>query len=250
MPPGARPSASADLPVRQRAPVRAPRVAALLLLLTLGCAASAAGLLAGCGSSSSASTPAAERLQREDLVAITRGLRQAEDSAAREMAAARVAWPLVANGLPDRIPPATRAALSTADGAAHAIVLPPLMDETQARSLTGPAAGIAGLFRTFHGLTERGWTLVAAAGEEISRGSPAVAARFARANVALYIDSVYDGHFDAALVGKSLLAGYTKLGGAAAFGGALTQAEVNALAGAYSPASERLHPHPGVKLGS
>jgi hypothetical protein len=123
------------------------------------------------------------------------------------------------------------------------------MGETQARSLTGPAAGIAGLFRTFDGLTERGWTLVAAAGEEIDSG-PAVAARFARANVALYIDSVYDGHFDAALVGKSLLAGYKKLGGAPAFGATLTQAEVSALAGVYSPASERLYPHAGVKLGS
>ena len=56
--------------------------------------------------------------------------------------------------------------------------------------------------------------------------------------------------FDAALIGKSLLAGYTKLGGARAFGAALTQAEVDTLAGAYSPATERLHPHPGVKLGS
>jgi hypothetical protein len=225
--------------------VKALRLAAVLLTLS-----GAAGLLAGCGGSSSTVTPAAERLQREDLVAVVHGLRQAEPSAAREMAAARVAWPLVANGLPaTAVPPATRAALSAASGAARAIVLPPLMGETQARSLTGPGAGITGLFRTFYGLTERGWTLVAAAGEEID-GGPAVAARFARENVALYIDSVYDGHFDAALVGKGLLAGYKKLGGGHAFGATLTQAEVDALAGAYSPASERLHPHPGVKLGS
>jgi hypothetical protein len=229
--------------------LRAPRLAALLL--TLAGVAGAAGLLAGCGSSSSAITPAAERLQREDLIAVAHDLHRAEASAAREMAAARVAWPLVANGLPatDTIPPATRAALSVASGAAHAIVLPPLMGEMQARSLTGPAAGVTGLFRTFHGLTERGWTLTTAASQEIDSG-PAAAARFARENVALYIDSVYDGHFDAGLVGKSLLAGYKKLGGARAFGASLTQAEVDALAGAYSPESERLHPHPGVKLGS
>jgi hypothetical protein len=30
----------------------------------------------------------------------------------------------------------------------------------------------------------------------------------------------------------------------------LTQAEVDALARAYSPASEQLYPHPGVKLGA
>jgi hypothetical protein len=229
--------------------VKALRLGALLL--TVGGVAGVAGLLAGCGSSNSASTPAAERLQREDLVATVHGLRRAEASTAREMASARIAWPLVANGLPATatIPPVTQTALSAASTAARAIVVPPLMRKPQARSLTGPAAGIAGLFQTFSGLTERGWTLTAAAGDEIAGGSP-VAARFARENVPLYIDSVYDGHFDAGLIGSSLLKGYTALGGVAAFGGALTQAEVDALAGAYSPASEQLHPHPGVKLGA
>jgi hypothetical protein len=227
--------------------VKALRIATLLLALSG--VAGAAGLLAGCGGSGSASTPAAERLQREDLVAAVRGLRQAEASVRREMAAARLAWPLVANGLPAAIPPATGTALSAASGAARAIVVPTLMSEAQARSLTGPAAGITGLFRMFDGLTERGWTLTGAAGTEIESGSPP-SARFARENVALYIDSVYDGHFDAALIGKSLLAGYKKLGGARVFDATLTQAEVDALARAYSPATERLHPHPGVKLGS
>jgi hypothetical protein len=219
------------------------------LLLTVGGVACVAGLLSGCGSSGSAVTPASEHLQREDLVVAARGLRQAEASVAHEMATARVAWPLIANGLPATIAPTTQTALSAASGAAHAIVLPTPMGETQVRSLTGPAAGISGLYRTFYGLTERSWALIAAAGEEIDAG-PAMAARFARANVALYIDSVYDGHFDAGLIDKSLLAGYKKLGGARAFGGTLTQAEVDALARAYSPASEQLHPHPGVKLGS
>jgi len=45
------------------------------------------------------------------------------------------------------------------------------------------------------------------------------------------------------------LRGYTSLGGAAAFGGTLSEAEVQALARAYSPATEQLHPHPGVQLG-
>jgi hypothetical protein len=227
-------------------PMRAPRLAALLTACIL---ASAAGV-AGCGSTHGVATnPTAQKLQREDLVAVSHGLRQAEDSAAREMAAARIAWPLVANGLPASIPPATRTALSTAGAAARAIVRPPLMSKPRARSLTGPAAGIAGLFQSFSGLTERGWTLTGAAANEAATGPPA-AARFARENAALYIDAVYDGHFDGSLIGKSLLAGYTSLGGAPAFGGTLSEAEVRALARAYSPAAEQLHPHPGVKLGT
>jgi hypothetical protein len=250
---GGRPSAVAGSRVGV-ARTKAPRPAAprrlAALLLTIAAAASAAGLLAGCdGTKSSASAPALVKLQREDLVAVSHGLRQTEGSAAREMAAARIAWPLVANGLPASIPPTIRTALSAAGAAARAIVLPPLESKPQARSLTGPAAGIAGLLQSFSGLTERGWTLTGAAADEIAGGSPA-AARFARENVALYIDAVYDGHFDGGLIGKSLLAGYRKLGGAAGFGGTLTEAEVQALARAYSPAAEQLHPHPGVKLGA
>jgi hypothetical protein len=261
MPRGARPSASAaSPPARAHAPVRGLRAPGALrarrlaaLLLCLGTIA-AAGLLAGCGGdskSASAATPAAERLQRSDLVAVARSLRLAEPSAQREMTAARVAWPLVANGLPATIPPATLTALSTTSRAARAIVTPALMLKPQSRSLTGPAAGIAGLFQSFTGLTTRGWTLTLASAREIAGGTPA-AARFARENVALYIDSVYDGHFDGGLIGKSLLKAYTSLAGtgsASAFGRTLTRAEVAALARAYSPASLQLHPHSGVQLG-
>jgi hypothetical protein len=228
--------------------VKALRVAALLLILS---GVAGAAVLAGCGGTSglNASSPAAQRLQRADLVAVTRGLRQAAVSAQREMAAARIAWPLLAGGLPAPIPPATSTAVFTASRMARAIAVPAPMSKTQARLLTGPAAGIAGLFAVFSRLTERGWTLTSAAAAEITSGSPA-AAMFARENVALYIDSIYDGHFDAALIGKSLLAGYRLLGGEKAFGGTLSQAEADALASAYSPATERLYPHPKVKLGS
>jgi hypothetical protein len=228
--------------------VKALRVAALLLILSG--AAGAGGALAGCGGTRKVvASPAAQMLQREDFVVISHGLREAEGSVEREMAAAKIAWPLVANGLPLSIPTRTRVAVASASKTAQAIVVPAPMSEAQARSLTGPAAGIASLFEPFQRLTERGWTLTGAAADEIASGTPA-AARFARENVALYIDSIYDGHFDATLIGKSLLAGYKKLGGAKTFGATLTQAEVDALAGAYSPATERLHPHPGVKLGA
>lgn len=228
--------------------MKAIRLAALLL--TLSGVAGVGAVLIGCGGTSgNAANPTVARLQREDLVAVSRSLRQAEGSAQQEMAAAKSAWSRVANGLPASIPPATRTAISTASRAARAIVVPPLMGEEQARSLTGPAAGIAGLFRPFTGLTERGWTLTGAAADEITGGTPATA-RFARENVALYIDSVYDGHFDASLIGKRLLEGYSSLGGQTAFSGMLSEAEVQALARVYSPAGEQLHPHPGVKLGS
>jgi hypothetical protein len=227
--------------------VKTLRVAALLL--TLSGSAGAGAALAGCGGTNSVGSPAAVSLQREDLAAVSRGLRQAEGSVQREMTAARIAWPLVANGLPASITQALRSRVTATGGTARAIVLPPLMSEAQARELTGPAAGIAGLFQRFSKLTERGWTLTEAAIASIDTGTP-TAARFARENVALYIDSIYDGHFDATLIGKSLLTGYRRLGGATAFGGTLTQAEVDALARTYSPAAERLYPHPGVKLGS
>ena len=228
--------------------MKALRVAALLLILS---GVAGAAVLAGCGDTSrlGAASPAAIQLQRADLVAVTRGLRQAAVSAQREMAAARIAWPLLAGGLRAPIPPATSTAVFTASRMARAIAVPAPMSKTQARLLTGPAAGIAGLFATFSRLTERGWTLTSAAAAEITSGSPA-GARFARENVALYIDSIYDGHFDAALIGKSLLTGYRLLGGEKAFGGTLSQAEADALASAYSPATERLYPHPKVKLGS
>jgi hypothetical protein len=222
------------------------RILALLLFASV-----LAAMLTGCGGTSrlNASSPAAQRLQREDLLAVSRALRQAAGSAQREMAAARIAWPLIAEGLPTPIPPAIRPAVLTASRMARAIVVPAPVSRTQARLLTGPAAGIAGEFAAFNRLTERGWTLTSAAAGEITSGPPAAAA-FARENVALYIDSIYDGHFDAALIGKSLLAGYRLLGGEKAFGRTLSQAEVDALASAYSPATERLYPHPKVKLAS
>ena len=48
--------------------------------------------------------------------------------------------------------------------------------------------------------------------------------------MALYIESVYDGHFALAQIGKQLAAGYAKLGGATAFGRSLTPAQVQQLA--------------------
>lgn len=167
------------------------------------------------------------------------------------MAGAKHAWPSIANGLPTGAGAlaSARGPVAVARASAARVPTPPILGEAQAVSLTGPGAGLAGLFRNYIGLSTRGWTLTAAAIQQIAQDSPAVA-RFARENSGLYIESVYDGHFDLAQIGKHLTDGYRKLGGPAAFGRALTQAEVDALADAYSEANVRLHPHVGVRLGS
>lgn len=206
---------------------------------------------AGCGgaTANTSSSPAAVRLEREDLVAVARALHSAEQPIAAEVAATKAAWPLLANGRPAPTTPGARASITAAADAAGTIKVPALLEEPASASLTGPASQLAGAFSTFSGLATRGWQLIVAAVDTIEHGSPE-GARFARKNVALYIDSVYDGHFSLAQMGKKLLHAYDTLGGQAAFGTTLTRAEVDALAGAYSEASDRLHPHVGVQLGS
>ena len=203
---------------------------------------------AGCGSAKTA-TPTALRLEREDLLAVCHALSGAAPSVAREVATTKAAWPLVVNGLPADTTTISRPAIKAAAERAAALTVPGLFEERQAAALTGPGSGLAGLFRTFSGLATRGWLMIGAAVEEIEHGTPA-AVRFARANVALYIESVYDAHFSLAQIGKQLVAGYHKLGGTSAFGASLTQAEVDDLARTYSEATDRLHPHVGVRLGS
>jgi hypothetical protein len=209
-----------------------------------------AAAIAACGGRGKSATPAALKLQREDLVAVSRALKDVRAPIAREVAATKAAWPLIANGLPAEITTVSRSAQARAAATSAAqLRLPALLGEAHARTLTGPAAQISGLVRSYALLSARGWKLLDAIFSQIESASPANA-RFARKNAPLYIESVYDAHFALAQVGKKLLAGYEKLGAAGDFGTALTQAEVNSLAAAYSEASDRLHPHVGVRLGS
>jgi hypothetical protein len=210
----------------------------------MGAAALAAG---GCGAATK-QTSADLRLEREDLVAVIRGLSGTVPRVRAEVASTKAAWPLVVNGLPadtSTLTPAVHIATETA----AKLEVPTLFAEGTANALTGPGSGLAGSFRSFARLTTRGWRMIGAAIEEIEHGSPA-AARFARANVALYIESVYDAHFSLAQMGKQLLAAYKKLGGLSAFGSSLSQREIDDLADTYSEANDRLHPHVAVKLGS
>jgi hypothetical protein len=206
--------------------------------------------IAACGSKGKAASAAALKLQREDLVTVSRALRQVRLPIAREVAATKAAWPLIANGLPAEIASVSRSPQARAAATnAAALRLPAVLGEAQARTLTGPASQISGLVRSYALLSARGWKLLDAAFAQVESASPANA-HFARENAPLYIESIYDAHFALAQIGKKLLAGYEKLGGAGDFGAALTQPEVDALAVAYSEASDRLHPHVGVRLGS
>jgi hypothetical protein len=222
-----------------RLPAAACAIACLLAVCSLGC-----------GGGSKASTPAALKLEREDLVQAVRALRSAQGPIAREVAATKAAWPLIVNGLPAEIARVSRSpqARAAAESAGR-LRLPALFGEAQARSLAGPAAQISGLVRSYALLSARGWKLLDAAIAQIESAPPANA-HFARENAPLYIESIYDAHFALAQVGKKLLAGYEKLGGPGEFGAQLSQGEVNALARAYSEPSDRLHPHVGVRLGS
>jgi hypothetical protein len=206
--------------------------------------------LAGCGATSRQSTPAALKLQREDLAAASRALNSASGQVVSEVAATKAAWRLIANGLPaDARGLAHSPAIAAATAAAARLRMPVLFGEAQARSLTGPASQLAGLFRSYALLSARGWKLLGAQLTQIESGTPA-AARFARENAPIYIESIYDGHFTVAQIGKKLRAAYDKLGGAADFGTALAQGDVDALARTYSEDNDRLHPHVAVRIGS
>lgn len=204
-------------------------------------------LLAGCGSKKHA-TEAGLRLQREDLAAVAQALSQAAPQALAEAAATKAAWPLVADGLPTDADPEDAAKIAAATSAARRVDLPNAFTEANAIKLTGPGVGISSAFRSFVGLCGRSWQMIVyALAAERRGGEPA---RFARANVALYIESVYDANFGLAQIGKKLLKGYQQVGGAAAFDGTLPEGEVDRLASIYSESNFRLDPHDGVKLGS
>ncbi|HEY5286686.1 MAG TPA: hypothetical protein VIJ50_06245 [Solirubrobacteraceae bacterium] len=212
--------------------------------------------IAGCGSSPSSPAQSSRELtlERAQLEQVSKQLSALEQAVKREVAASRVAWPAIAGGLPQAPGKRLRATVKAANAGATALAEPLFL--ANASRLTGPASGIAGIYENYEQLSRRGWTMTEAAVQTIASAeqpaangtsaSPGAAAQasFERANSPLYIDIIYDGHFDLSLLGKSLASGYKKLGGAQAFGAALTQAQVNALADFYSIAAVRLEPHP------
>ncbi len=180
-------------------------------------------------------------MERTQFVQVSSGLSSVQGAIRAEVAASRGAWPQIAAGLPPVPSSALRGAVARATAKAAAVPVPPFLAEP--RSLTGPAAGVAGLYESYERLVPRSWRLVSAAFDTIARG-PSAAAGYARTNSSFYIDAIYDGHFNLSLVGKSLIAGYEKLGGASAFGAQLPARRLAALAAAYSIPATRLEPHP------
>jgi hypothetical protein len=218
--------------VRPRAAAGLARIAGAALL-----AGAAAAGVAGCGGS--LPRPAALRLERADVVLLAHALQHFEGPAREEVAAARAVWPALVGGLPARVTPALQRGITASANRAGALALPQFVADEGA--LTGPAAKVGGMLKGYIILSQRGWQHLAAA-------APAAAATaggtFLRANAGLYIYSVYDGHYDLSLIGKALQGAYHALGGAPAFGTALTQGQVEALARAYSIPATRLAPHP------
>ncbi len=205
-------------------------------------------LLAGCGGRRTA-TPAEAHLEREDLVAVARALRASEPAVEGETAAAKAAWPYLLDGLPAHPSAQARARILAAARSAAQLPLPPLLAEREAAALTGPASPLAGRYRDFQELSTTSWRMIAAALREVERGPPD-AARFARANVGLYVEGVYDASFSIAEAGEAVLDAYRTLGEAPVFGTALTQQDVQELVDSYSRVRDRLEPHKRVKLGS
>jgi hypothetical protein len=219
-----------------------PASVTLILLIALA--------LAGCGqtaSKGSTSNSTALALERTDLVLVSHALTDAEASVQREVVLARQTWAQIAHGLPTQISSSLKLSVSTANSAASQIQAPIFMTQAEGpttklrRDLTGPAAGIAGLFQSFTALSEHGWKQIAATTKSIGQGTP-TSDVFLRANAPLYIASIYDGHFDLASIGKHLQKAYLKLGGSSGFGAPLSASEIDRLAGFYGTGL-KLEPH-------
>lgn len=202
----------------------------------------------GCGKSTHRNPSGAELArERAQFAQVIEGLTSAQPAVEREVAASRAAWPAIAAGLPRSFSSLSRRQIATASAHARALSQPAFL--ALAKQLTGPASGLAALYESFARLAERGWRLTDASIASIASGS-AADARFARENSSLYIDSIYDAHFDLSLIGKSVVKGYERLRGQRAFDAKVTQAEIDRLASAYSIPAVRLAPHPAPSIES
>jgi len=204
--------------------------------------------LAGCAKHKVA-TPGEAKLENEDFVAVTAALAAAAPQVQAEVAAAKAAWPAILDGARRRPGPATRAKVRLAAERAAQVRLPALFTEEGATQLTGPATRLAGRFRSFQTLSARSWQLLDSYLEQIEHGSRSEA-RFARRNLPLYVESIYDAHFSLAELGKQMQDGYKTLGGAKTFGGSLTPSQLRQLVDTYSKERDELSPKEQVKLGS
>jgi hypothetical protein len=203
---------------------------------------------AAIGCSGKPPRPAELRLERTDLVLLSRTLERLESPIRNELTAARAVWPALNPGLPKgHVPAAMQQGIFSAGARAQAVTPPPFV--TKPNILTGPAAAIGALINNYTVLAQRGWQQTEAAISPPT-GPTDTSLRFLRANAGLYIYCIYDAHFDLSLAGKQLQHAYRTLGGPPAFGHSLTLPQIEALARFYSPPSVRLEPHPPPSLGA
>jgi hypothetical protein len=205
-------------------------------------------VLAGC-TKHKVATPAEAQLENEDFLAVVSALSQASPQVQAEVAATKAAWPEILAGVARHPSAAADAKIALAAQRASEVKLAPLFSESGAASLTGPASSLAGRFRSYRQLGARSWQLIDSSLGEIEHGSPA-AARFARENLPLYVEGVYDAHYTLAQTGKQLLAAYKTLGGSRTFGRSLREAQLKRLASVYSEERNRLYPKERIRLGS
>ncbi len=233
--------------------------------------------IAGCGGSSHSSGEEVQ-LRRSDLAQVAHALISIRGPLADEVSVAKSVWPLIDRGLPvapagdahaGGVAPRTpgrltaairrRAAIRARTAAALAqryrtllrrvatvtLLAQQLPDVlvSNADELTGAGSAVSGLYALATGLLEHSWKEIQAT-LTAPRNEPRAALAFLRANVDTYIIAVYDSHFDLSVLGKMVRAGFERLGGAEAFGNALTQAQVSEIEHGYSPPAARLSPHP------
>lgn len=179
-------------------------------------------------------------LQRSQLALIGRQLSTLERPFRREVAAAQAVWPELARGLPRHPSARLEQQVLAADAAAQALPAPAFLEARH--ELIGPAERIAGLFHSFELLVQHGFAHLDQTVRAIRHGHVA-AARFERASSGLYVDSVYDGHFDASLIGEHFVNSYERLEEEHASGPTLAPAVLNSILAAFSPQLARLTPH-------
>lgn len=215
------------------------RAAALLSI-----AFAIAFVLVGCGSK--LHNPIEIKLERMDLVSVSKQLLHNDRAVEDELTSAHATWPYLYNGLPSRITRSVEARIS--DSTRKMAALPELPFLRRVHDLTGPASDIGGAYEKFWSLGKAGWEMIQATVLSLRHG-PASTARFREENLPVYIQSVYDAHYSLSLIGKDVKSGYEKLGGSEGFGAALTPIEVETIMRLYSPEVARLEPHTTEALG-
>lgn len=185
-------------------------------------------------------TPTELALQRSQLALISHQLLPLENAVQSEALAARAAWPSIAAGLPAHPGPRLAQQVAFARAAAQALATPAFVEIRH--ELIGPGQRIAAAFGDFELLAQRGWAHVNQAVGALRHG-PAAVASFERANAGLYINGIYDAHFEVSQIGEHVLSTYRRLGGPQEFGSSLTRAQVHSIYVTFSQQALRLTPH-------